>query len=267
MYKVLLAACLATVAAHAQIGTSTITGRVTDGSSAVVVGVKVSVVQKTTNFTYSATTNSDGIYRVPSLAPGGYVVTFESAGFKKSVHDDIVLQTGNTLAVDAIMQIGQITDSVEVTSTAQLLQTETSSTGTVMTGKTLYDLPLYQRYVNATLNLVPGMSSGGFAYGGDLGSYHLAGQRNGAIGIFEDGVNGNDQQGGTGTIKPLQNSVAEVNVLTTVPPNSAGTCKTFSSGITSTHRRQMWISGPPTLPSSARCPAIPPRLHWVANRS
>ncbi len=222
MYKVLLAACLATVAAHAQIGTSTITGRVTDGSSAVVVGVKVSVVQKTTNFTYSATTNSDGIYRVPSLAPGGYVVTFESAGFKKSVHDDIDLQTGNTLAVDAIMQIGQITDSVEVTSTAQLLQTETSSTGTVMTGKTLYDLPLYQRYVNATLNLVPGMSSGGFAYGGDLGSYHLAGQRNGAIGIFEDGVNGNDQQGGTGTIKPLQNSVAEVNVLTTVPPAEYG---------------------------------------------
>ena len=50
------------------------------------------------------------------------------------------------------------------------------------------------------------MSTGGYAYGGDLGAYHLAGQRTGAIGIFEDGVNGNDQMGGTGTVKPIQNS-------------------------------------------------------------
>ena len=138
------------------------------------------------------------------------------------MRDDADLQTGNTLAIDAIMQVGQLSESVEVSASGELLQTETSSTGTVMSGNVLYELPLYQRYVNATLNLVPGMSSGGFAYGGDLGSYHLAGQRNGAIGIFEDGVNGNDQQGGTGTIKPVQNSVAEVNVLTTVPPAEYG---------------------------------------------
>ena len=83
-------------------------------------------------------------------------------------------------------------------------------------------MPLYQRYINSTMNLVPGMTSGGYAYGGSLGSYHLAGQRSGAIGIFEDGVNGNDQQGGTETVKPLQNSVAEVKVLTTVPPAEYG---------------------------------------------
>ena len=66
------------------------------------------------------------------------------------------------------------------------------------------------------------MTSGGYAYGGSLGSYHLAGQRSGAIGIFEDGVNGNDQQAGTETVKPLQNAVAEVRVLTTVPPAEYG---------------------------------------------
>jgi hypothetical protein len=66
------------------------------------------------------------------------------------------------------------------------------------------------------------MTSGGYAYGGSLGSYHVAGQRSGSIGIFEDGVNGNDQQSGTETIKPLQNSVAEVKVLTTVPPAEYG---------------------------------------------
>jgi hypothetical protein len=103
-----------------------------------------------------------------------------------------------------------------------LLETETSATGAVMEGEVLYRLPLYQRYINSTLNLVPGMTTQGYAYGGSLGSYHLAGQRNGSIGIFEDGVNGNDQLGGTGTIKPIQNAVAEVKVVTTAMPAEYG---------------------------------------------
>jgi hypothetical protein len=222
MKRLITVLVAASLAALAQIGTSTITGRVTDSTGAVAPNVAVRVTQKGTNFAYSAVTNADGIYRVLSLQPGGYQVTFEAPGFKKSVRDDVDLRTGDTLAVDMVMQVGQVNESIEVQGTAQLLQTETSSTGTVMSGNVLYEMPLYQRYVNATLNLVPGMSSGGFAYGGDLGSYHLAGQRNGAIGIFEDGVNGNDQGSGTGTIKPLQNSVAEVNVLTTVPPAEYG---------------------------------------------
>ena len=221
--KKLLALLLALgVSAFAQIGTSTITGRVTDTTGAVVAGVNVNIVNKATNFTFTSVTNSEGIYRVPSLQPGAYRVTFEAAGFKKILRDDVELRTGDTFAVDAVLQVGQVTESIEVSGGTQLLETETSTTGTVMSGDTLYEMPLYQRYINSTLNLVPGMTSGGYAYGGDLGSYHLAGQRAGAIGIFEDGVNGNDQMGGTGTIKPLQNSVAEVKVITTVPPAEYG---------------------------------------------
>ena len=212
----------ATAIAVAQIGTSTITGRVTDASGAVVPNVTVQILQKDTNITSHAVTNEDGIYRVPSLQPGAYRVTFESQGFKKTVRDDVEIRTGDTLAVDAALQVGQMTESVQVEGTAPLLETETSATRTVMSGTALYELPLYQRYINSTLSLVPGMSSGGYAYGGDLGSYHLAGQRNGAIGIFEDGVMGSDPQGGTAVVKPLQNSVAEVNVITTVPPAEYG---------------------------------------------
>jgi hypothetical protein len=208
--------------ALAQIGTSTITGRVTDSTGAVVPNVAVKVIQKSTNFVSPALTNTDGIYRVLSLQPGDYRVTFEVSGFKKVVRDDVSLRTGDTLAVDAALQVGQVSDSVEVTGSAAALETETSATGAVVTGQVLYDLPLYQRFVNSTLNLVPGMTTGGYAYGGSLGSYHLAGQRAGAIGIFEDGVNGNDQQGGTETTKPILNSVAEVKVMTTLPPAEYG---------------------------------------------
>jgi hypothetical protein len=215
------AALLATLA-WAQIGTSTITGRVVDSTGAVVPNVAVTVVHQGTNFTSNTTTNTEGIYRVLSLQPGLYRVNFEAAGFKKAVRENVELRTGDTLAVDMSLQVGNVTESIEVSGAVQLLETETSATGTVVSGNVLYDMPLYQRYINSTLNLVPGMTTGGYAYGGSLGSYHLAGQRAGAIGIFEDGVNGNDQGGGTETIKPIQNSVAEVKVLTTVPPAEYG---------------------------------------------
>jgi Carboxypeptidase regulatory-like domain/TonB dependent receptor-like, beta-barrel len=222
MVRLMVVLCAASVAAFAQIGTSTITGRVTDASGAVIPGVSVSIVQKSTNFKNLVETNSEGIYRVPSLQPGEYTVTFEMSGFMKIVRDGVELRTGDTLALDASLQVGQVTEAIEVQGAAALLETETSATRTVVSGSVLYEMPLYQRYINSTLNLVPGMSSGGFAYGGDLGAYHLAGQRSGAIGIFEDGVVGSDPQGGTATIKPLQNSIAEVNVITTVPSAEYG---------------------------------------------
>ena len=157
-----------------------------------------------------------------SLQPGKYKITFELQGFKKLVRDNVDLRVGDTLAVDAQLQVGEIGESIEVTAQTQLLETETSASGAVVEGEFLYKMPLYQRYINSTLNIIPGMTSGGYAYGGDLGAYHLAGQRNGAIGVFEDGVVGNDQMGGTGTIKPIQNSTEEVKVLTTALPAEYG---------------------------------------------
>src|SRR5260370_2573848 len=218
----LFALFLFTNLATAQIGTSTITGRVTDATGGVVPNVQVSIVQTGTNFKYSSVTNQDGLYRIPSVEPGSENLTFEAGGFKKLVHDGIEVRTGDVLAMDAVLQLGNVTESIEVKGAAALLETETSATGTVVEGEILHKLPLYQRYINSTLNLVPGMTTAGYAYGGDLGAYHLAGQRNGSIGIFEDGVNGNDQKGGTGTIKPVQNSVAEVKVLTTTLPAEYG---------------------------------------------
>ncbi|MBL8233783.1 MAG: TonB-dependent receptor [Bryobacterales bacterium] len=206
----------------AQIGTSTLTGRVTDSTGAVVPQVQVTVVQTSTNFTQNTLTNEEGIYRVLSLQPGVYRVTFEAQGFKKAIRENVELRTGDTLAVDMAMQIGSVAESIEVSGGVALLETETSATGSVVSGEVLYDMPLYQRFINSTMNIVPGMTTGGYAYGGGLGAYHLAGQRAGAIGIFEDGVNGNDQGAGTETTKPIQNSIAEVKVLTTVPPAEYG---------------------------------------------
>jgi hypothetical protein len=214
-------ACLA-VSAWGQVGTSTITGRVQDATGAVIPGTAVTVVQVATNFTTAAVTNNEGIYRVLSLQPGQYRITFEAQGFMRGVREGVVLRTGDTLAIDMILRVGNVTESIEVSGAPPLLETETSATGTVMGGTILYDMPLYQRYINSTLNIVPGLTTGGFAWGGGLGNYRVAGQRSSTIGLFEDGVLGNDQLSGTSAIRPVQNSVAEVKVITTVPPAEYG---------------------------------------------
>src|SRR5437773_5580856 len=79
----------------AQVDTGTITGRVTDPTGAAIPGVQVSLVQTETNFRFAALTNSEGIYRVQSLQPGTYRVTFEAAGFKRGVQENIAVRVGD----------------------------------------------------------------------------------------------------------------------------------------------------------------------------
>ena len=220
--KILAALFAAALSAPAQIGIATLTGRVTDSSGAVIPQVVVTVTSLATNVNVTGVTNQEGIFRITSLQPGTYRVQFEATGFKKAVVDTVGLRSGDTQAVDAAMQVGALAESIKVESVAPLLETETSSTRTVMSGNVLYELPLYQRFINSTLNLVPGLTTSGYAWGGTLGGYSIAGQRSGSIGIFEDGVSGQDPQGGTNAVKPIQNSVAEVNVITTLPPAEYG---------------------------------------------
>ena len=83
-------------------------------------------------------------------------------GFKRIIRDNVDLRTGDNLAVDVALQVGSTTESVEVKGTTALLETETSALGSVVEGETLHKLPLYQRYINSTLNLTRGMTMGGY---------------------------------------------------------------------------------------------------------
>ena len=125
--------------ASPQADTGVITGRVVDASDAAVPNVQISIEQTETNFHFTSATNNDGIYRIQSLQPGPYRVTFEAPGFKRLVREPITLRVGDVLPVDATMQVGAVTESVEVKAEATLLETETSATGTVTEGDTLYN--------------------------------------------------------------------------------------------------------------------------------
>jgi len=209
--------------AMAQVGTATITGSVTDPTGAAIAGVKVLVRETSMNFESPSETNSAGLYRVQSLQPGTYSVTFEAAGFKRLVESGLQLKVGDVLPVDVKLDLGNVSEQVQVTGQAALLETETSSNSTVTEGDFLYKMPLYQRYVLNTLNLSPGVTMGGYAYGGSLGGFNVAGQRSTGTTVFEDGVFGNDPQSSTGTdIKPVENSVEEVQVVSGTLPAEYG---------------------------------------------
>ena len=206
----------------AQVDTATITGKVTDTTGAAMPNVQISVVQTETNFHFSSVTNNDGIYRIQSLQPGPYMVTFEASGFKRMVRQNIALHVGDVLAVDATLEVGAVTESVEVKSSPTLLQTETSSTGTVTEGDQLYKLAMYQRYITNVMTIVPGLTNTTTGGTNGLGSFYVAGTRNTGTGVFEDGVFANDPLGSTTTIKPIENSVDEVKVLTGTLPAEYG---------------------------------------------
>jgi Carboxypeptidase regulatory-like domain len=127
-----LAVSIYTASLFAQVGSSTISGRVTDSTGAVVSNVKVLAVQTATNFNFNAITNTDGLFRIPSLSPGDYKVTFELPGFKRIIRENVDLRTGDNLAVDVTLQVGNTSESVEVTGTTPLLETETSATGSLV---------------------------------------------------------------------------------------------------------------------------------------
>ena len=185
-------------------------------------GAKVTITQTETNFQSVTETNSEGIYRVGSLRPGPYRITVEAAGFKSFIRENAVLRTGDTMAINATLEVGAVSESIEVTAAVPLLETETSATGQVVSGDYQYALPLYQRNVKAIMYLVPGMTMNGFGYAGQMNNFHINGLRSGYIGYFEDGAlaTGTDNNGLTSDT--ILNAVEEVKVITSALPAEYG---------------------------------------------
>src|SRR4051794_26743188 len=131
-------ALLFTVAAHAQTaGTATLLGNVTDSTGAAVAGARVAVVNPETSASLATLSTTEGTYQVPYLAPGSYTVTIEASGFKRYVREGLVVRTGEVPRVDVQLEVGAVTESVQVSGAAPLLDTETATAGQVLDGDLL----------------------------------------------------------------------------------------------------------------------------------
>ncbi|HKQ80002.1 MAG TPA: TonB-dependent receptor [Blastocatellia bacterium] len=146
--------------ALAQQETATITGEVRDANGSVVPKATITVTNVETNATIRSETNDQGLYTVPSLKPGQYSITVEKSGFKKIVRSGVTLQVGQVAPLDVIMQVGELNTVVEIVEAATLLETETSSRGSVIDQKKIVDLPLNGRDYNQLALLSPGVLPG-----------------------------------------------------------------------------------------------------------
>src|ERR1039458_5527421 len=129
-------------AAFAQLNTGTITGTVTDPSAALVRDVKVTVRNTATNAVRDTSTSGAGIYTVSDLIVGPYEVTFEAPAFKKLVRTGITLDVTQVVRVDARMEVGAVTESVQVTGQLPYVNTDSPEVGTNLNRTDLLDVPL-----------------------------------------------------------------------------------------------------------------------------
>jgi hypothetical protein len=236
--ELIVAICLLCVRpVAAQTATGTIIGHITDSSGAILPQVDITAFNPANGFTTRTTSDEQGIYHLFYLAPATYKLTFERPGFAKFDRDGVELRSNDTLTVDIQMKVGSVAENILVTAAAPMLETATSTTGTVLEGSQMNSLPIMQRYTWMTMYMMPGVTS--------MNGFHIAGARDRGIGYSMDGVSGTEPvRGGVATnriMSTTQNAIQEVKMVTTVLPaefgHSAGgmLSTTYKSGANALH--------------------------------
>ncbi len=136
----------------AQVERGTIAGTVRDPSGAATPNVGITVTNVATGVEYKTQTNDSGEFVAPNLIPGDYSITATLTGFKTLQRKGIVLQVNGRSAVELTLEVGEVTQEVEVTAAAPLLQSESSALGNVISRRDISELPLNGRSV---FNLAP----------------------------------------------------------------------------------------------------------------
>jgi Carboxypeptidase regulatory-like domain/TonB dependent receptor len=133
---------LFTFTAFAQSDRGTIGGTVTDPSGAAVAGAKVEVRNLENGNVFNATTTSTGAYTIPSVPSGKYTVTISAPGFKAANEEGVDVLLDHTIKVDVALEVGQISDTVSVVATAELLKTDNAEISMNVSGDKVNDLPI-----------------------------------------------------------------------------------------------------------------------------
>jgi hypothetical protein len=205
---------------------SQLTGTITDTSGAVIVGAQVSVRNVDTGAERSTTTNELGHYTLPFLSPGNYVVSVQQQGFRTVSRDNVRLEVNQTARIDFNLEVGAVTETVEVTGAAPLLESDSSSIGQVIDTKPITDLPLNGRNFVSLAILSPGVTGVGFGARGTImsgtrpddlrpGSEIFSnGNREGANNFLMDGVDNNERLTLSITLRPSVEAVQEFKIQT-----------------------------------------------------
>ncbi len=147
-----------TCKAFGQADSGTIVGSVTDPAGAVVPGATVTISNVATGLTRTATTNANGQYRADAFPTGPLTITVEQSGFQKLVRSGIALTAADTLTVNLALSVGNVQETVQVTSEAPLLQSQTAAVTTLITNQQMLETPINGRDFTQLVALASGAS-------------------------------------------------------------------------------------------------------------
>lgn len=208
--------------AFAQFETATVVGTVRDSSGAVVPGARVTLTNTATGVSADRTSDANGSYEFFTVRIGTYVITAELDGFSMAIVDNVQVTVGARQRVDLTMAVGAITEKVEVSARAVLLQTDSSDRSQVITGEQTKALPLNGREYSQLALLSPGVRQSSIGTGGFTpreGSFNVNGLRSTFNNFLIDGVDNNaygtSNQGFSNQVmQPAPDAVAEFKVVT-----------------------------------------------------
>jgi len=125
--------------------TAQITGTLKDQTGAVLPGAEITATQTDTGFTRSSISNEAGLYILPNLVVGPYKLEISLPGFRTFVETGIVLQVNSNPIINAVLEVGQVTDQVQVEANAAMVETQSTGVGQVVDQQRVVDLPLNGR--------------------------------------------------------------------------------------------------------------------------
>jgi hypothetical protein len=207
---------------HAQTTNGAILGTISDPSNAAVPGATVTIKSVETGAQQSATTDSNGGYNIPNLQVGHYAITVSRSGFKTAVLPSVELQVAQQAKIDTVLQVGEVSEQVEVTADASpLLNAVTSSVGQVIDTKTIASTPLNGRNFWQLTQLTPGVSfiqggqlipTGGTSIRASAVNVNVSGLNPAWTGWYLDGANITEFQLGGTLIQPNVDALQEFKV-------------------------------------------------------
>jgi hypothetical protein len=234
----LLAAAFAVLApASAQETTGSINGFVTDPSGAAVAGATVTASDVARGTVYPTQTNNDGAYYLTHLPIGTYTVKVEARGFQTAVHSAFDLVLDQVARVDLQLTVGTMSQTVEVTGTPPLLQTETTDISTHIDHVVTENIPLITGNYNELTLLTPGATStnpGAFTSGQNtfqIGRPYINGNREQTNNYILDGIDNNQNDNNEVAYSPSTEAIQEFNLIAQNPSAEFGN---FLGGIVNT---------------------------------
>lgn len=213
--------------AIAQTELATVFGRVTDPSGAVVAGAQVEIRNVDTNLSVMSGTNGDGLYAIPSLHPGHYVISVRKAGFKTVSVTQLDLNVQDNVVRNFILEVGSSSESITVTAEGERINTTDATVSTVVDRQFAENLPMNGRSFQSLIQLTPGVVLTSSSYT-DSGQFSVNGQRatsnywmvdgvgaNIGIGANQNGNPGNGLAGSVGSFSAVggTNSLVSVDAL------------------------------------------------------